>query len=120
MIANLVGTDIGKDLAFRFSDIHSGFNPINIKYLKYFISLENSGFVYGTIGFVEKIFVGIVILLVQNWMPNLSNDNATSVLFFKYILAFGLGGILIFSLILLVILVPKKQVTKIVFDLLSH
>ena len=93
-------------------------NPINIEILKILYSLENSGFVYGTIGFVEKIFVGIVILLVQNWMPNLSNDNATSVLFFKYILAFGLGGILIFSLILLAILMfnsqasGKYQITK--------
>ena len=86
-----------------------------LKYLRLFIFIESSGFVYGTIGFVEKIFVGIVILLVQNWMPNLSNDNATSVFFFKYILAFGLGGILTFSVILLAIIVSQKLVTKIVF-----
>ena len=86
-----------------------------LKYLRLFIFIESSGFVYGTIGFVKNIFVGIVILLVQNWMPNLSNDNATSVLFFKYILAFGLGGILTFSVILLAIIVSQKLVTKIVF-----
>ena len=58
--------------------------------------------------FVEKIAVGIVIMLVQEFMPELSNVKDNSVEYFKWILAFGCGGMFIFSLIILAILLPQK------------
>ena len=77
-----------------------------LNHLIYFV--ESSGFVYGTISFVEKIFVGLAVILVQKIMPNLPKENKVSIAYFKWILAFGCGGGFLFSLILLVILMPMK------------
>ena len=57
---------------------------------------------------VEKIFVGIAIMLVQRYMPNLSNDRHASVPYFKWIFSFGCGGAFIFSMIIFAILMPQK------------
>ena len=74
-----------------------------------YIFTESSGFVYGAMGFVEKLIVGVVIMLVQWLMPIVSNGNTTSVVFFKHVLVFGYGGIIAFSLIIMVALLSKKN-----------
>ena len=79
--------------------IYNSFHPFFI---------ESSGFVYGTMSLVEKIFVGIAIMLVQTYMPNLSNDPHASVPYFKWIFSFGCGGMFIFSMIIFGILMPQK------------
>ena len=68
----------------------------------YFV--ESSGFVYGAMSFVEKIAVGIAVVLVQIFMPNLPKENQVSIVYFKWILSFGCGGVFLFSLVLLTIL----------------
>ena len=72
----------------------------------YFI--ESGGFVYGTLSFVEKIFVGIVVILLQEFMPVLPKENKESIAYFKWILSYVCGGGFLFSFILLVILMPMK------------
>ena len=74
-----------------------------------YIFIESSGFVYGAMGFVEKLIVGFVIILVQWLMPILSNENTTSVVFFKHVLVFGYGGIIVFSLFIMVALLSIKN-----------
>ena len=77
-------------------------------YTPFIYFVESSGFVYGTISFVEKIFVGVAVILVQKLMPNLPKENNVSIDYFKWILAFGCGGGFLFSLMLLGILMPMK------------
>ena len=72
------------------------------------ISLESSGFVYGTMDMFDKIVTGIAIVLVQKFMPDLPDPIDVSILYFKWILSFGLGGTFIFSIILWVFLMPQK------------
>ena len=72
------------------------------------IVLESSGFVYGTMDMVDKIASGVAILLVQKFMPDLPAPIHISILYFKWILAFGLGGTFIFSIILWAFLMTKK------------
>ena len=72
------------------------------------ISLESSGFVYGTMDMFDKIVTGVAIVLVQKFMPDLPDPMDVSVLYFKWILSFGLGGSFIFSIILWVLLMPQK------------
>ena len=71
-------------------------------------NVESGGFVYGTMSFVEKIAVGVAIMLVQKYMPDLSLQNNTSVLYFKWVLALGCGGMILFSLFLFAILINEK------------
>ena len=63
---------------------------------------------YGTISFVEKIFRGIAVNIVQKLMPDLPIENTVTITYFKWVLAFGCGGGFLFSLILVVILMPMK------------
>ena len=72
------------------------------------IFIESSGFVYGIMGFVEKISVGATILFIQKCMPELPDENQVTIPYFKWILAFGCGGMFIFSLVLIVFLMPLK------------
>ena len=72
----------------------------------YFI--ESGGFVYGTLGFVEKIFVGIAVILLQEFMPVLPKENKESIAYFKWILSYVCGGVFLFSFILLAILMPMR------------
>ena len=72
------------------------------------IVLESSGFVYGTMDMVDKIVQGFAIALVQKFMPDLPDPIDVSILYFKRILSFGLGGTFIFSIILWVLLIPQK------------
>ena len=72
------------------------------------ISLESSGFVYGTMDMFDKIVTGVAIVLVQKFMPDLPDPIDVSTLYFKWILSFGLGGIFIFSIILWVLLMPQN------------
>ena len=71
-------------------------------------NIESSGFVYGSTSFVEKIAVGVAIMVVQKYMPDLSLQDNTSVLYFKWILALGCGGIIVLSLFLFAILMHEK------------
>ena len=56
----------------------------------------------------DKVVTGVAIVLVQKFMPDLPDPIDVSVLYFKWILAFGLGGIFILSIILWVFLMPQK------------
>ena len=112
MIANLVGCNIGDWLyhfkyqySFRFSRFKT-----KVKILKIFLilSLESSGFVYGTMDMLDKIVTGVAIVLVQKFMPDLPDPIDVSILYFKWILSFGLGGTFIFSIILWVFLMLQK------------
>ena len=71
-------------------------------------NIESGGFVYGTMSFIEKIAVGVAIMIVQKYMPDLSIQNNTSVLYFKWVLALGCGGMILFSLFLFAILMNEK------------
>ena len=71
-------------------------------------NIESGGFVYGTMSFIEKIAVGVAIMVVQKYMPDLSIQNNTSVLYFKWVLALGCGGMILFSLFLFAILMNEK------------
>ena len=57
---------------------------------------------------LEIIVTGVAIVLVQKFMPDLPDPIDVSILYFKWILAFGLGGIFILSIILWVFLMPQK------------
>ena len=83
-------------------------SPYSYTILLIFFFIESSGFVYGTMSFVEKIFVGIAIMLVQKYMPNLSNNPHASVPYFKWMFVIGCGGVFIFSMIIFAILMPQK------------
>ena len=56
----------------------------------------------------DKIVTGVAIVLVQKFMPDLPDPIDVSILYFKWILSFGLGGTFIFSIILWVLLMPQK------------
>ena len=71
-------------------------------------NIESGGFVYGTMSFVEKIAVGVAIMLVQKYMPDLSLQSNTSILYFKWVLALGCGGMILLSLFLFAILINEK------------
>ena len=110
MIASLIGCNIG-DWLYHFKHQYSFQRfETTVKILKILliISLESSGFVYGTMDMFDKIVTGVAIVLVQKFMPDLPDPIDVSILYFKWILAFGLGGSFIFSIILWVFLMPQK------------
>ena len=75
--------------------------------LVYYI-LEGSGFVYGFMTFVERIFNGGIIILMQNRAPDVSTSFNTQSEYFRWVLVFGCGVPVISTLIVLLILWPIK------------
>ena len=109
MIANLIGSDIGrKYTSFCNNKIQSKTLVIVMKYLCHFLMLESSGFVYGSMSFVEKLCFAGVFMLIQNFMPVLAHDSVDSVHYFKWILSFGCGGMYLFGLICVGFLMSKE------------
>ena len=60
---------------------------------------ESSGFVYGSMSFVEKMSFGAVFMLIQKFMPVFSHDTQISIPYFKLILSYGCGGTYLWGLI---------------------
>ena len=72
--------------------------------------IDSSGFVYGTISFIEKICLGLSIMLIQEFMPKLpvKEDNNFSTSYFKWILSIVLGGLLTLILFLLALIMNQE------------
>ena len=98
VIAILLGASISTHQTYSLSMIACLVGP----------NIESSGFVYGSMSFVEKIAVGAAIMLIQKYMPDLSFQNNAFILYFKWVLAFGCGGMILLSLFLFAILMHKR------------
>ena len=79
-----------------------------MEYSYHFLMLESSGFVYGSMSFVEKLCFAGVFMLIQNFMPVLMHNSVDSVQYFKWILTFGCGGMYVFGLICVGFLMTKE------------
>ena len=75
--------------------------------LDYYI-LEGSGFVYGFMSLVERIFNGGIIMLIQNLAPEVSTSFNVQGEYFRWVLVFGCGVPAISTLIVLLMLCPIK------------
>ena len=58
-----------------------------------FSLIESSGFVYGSMNFLEKIGIGAIFILLQKLMPVLPHVIVDSVSYFKWIFTLGVGGL---------------------------
>ena len=66
--------------------------------------IEGSGFVFGTISFVDKVVDGVILMLIQNEMPNpVTEENGS---FFVSILAYSCGVTSIFGVVTMMALYP--------------
>ena len=64
--------------------------------LKLIFFVEGTGFVYGFISFMYKIFSGVTLMLIQNAMPE---PVESAPIFFQYALVYVCGGASIVGLI---------------------
>ena len=69
---------------------------------------ESSGFVYGAMSSFCGVACGAVLMVIQYYMPNVHKNSAERSLYFKWILAYGCGGLAIFGILITIILIPME------------
>ena len=70
---------------------------------------ETSGFVYGATGFVDRSFVGITIMVLQNYCPYIPKHSVPAMDYFRWVLVFVNGGLIFVSIALTAILLIRKR-----------
>ena len=68
--------------------------------------LESSSFVYGSVGFVDKVSCGLAFMVLQNNSPVKLNPCQHRCDYFKHVLAGTCGGCCLFGLIGIGLLYP--------------
>ena len=77
-------------------------------YITYFITFfkESSGFVYGAMSSFSGAACGVVLMVIQYYMPDVHQNSTVSSLYFKWILVYGCGGLTIFGTLITTMLIP--------------
>ena len=70
---------------------------------------DTAGFVYGAMGFVDRSFVGIAIMVVQNYCPSIPKHSVLPLNYFRWILVFVNGGLIFVDLALTAALLFCKK-----------
>ena len=71
-----------------------------------YIHIETSGFVYGAMSFVDKVSCGGVLMLVQQYMPEIPEGSTLKYDYFQWILVYGCGGAALLGLLMIALLWP--------------
>ena len=66
--------------------------------------LDTSGFVYGVLGFVDRLVVGIAVMVIQKFCPALPQKPLQPITYFRWVLAIFNGGFICLALALVVTL----------------
>ena len=69
---------------------------------------ECSGFVYGAMSSFSGVACGVVLMVIQYYMPDIHQNSTVSSLYFKWILVYGCGGLAIFGTLTTTILIPME------------
>ena len=72
--------------------------------MKSYYLIDTSGFVYGALGFVDRLVVGAAVMVIQNFCPQLSKNPLLSITYFQWVLAIFNGGFIVVALALVVTL----------------
>jgi len=57
-------------------------------------NLGSSGFVYATMGFVDRLVVGVVLMVIQNFSPAIPKNLLQPIIYFRLVLAIFNGGLI--------------------------
>ena len=68
----------------------------------YFV--DTSGFVYGVLGFVDRLVVGAAVMVIQNFCPELPKNPLQPITYFQWVLAIFNGGFICVALALIITL----------------
>lgn len=61
---------------------------------------DTSGFVYGAMGFVDRLLVGITIMAIQTYCPPIPKESVLEIDYFRWVLVFVNGGFLCVAIML--------------------
>ena len=69
---------------------------------------ESSGFVYGAMTSFSGFACGVILMVIQYYMPDVHQNSTLRSLYFKWIIVYGCGGLSVFGTLITAILCPMK------------
>ena len=79
--------------------------------MKSYYLIDTSGFVYGAMGFVDRLVVGAAVMMIQNFCPTIPKNPLQPITYFQWVLAIFNGGFICAALILVatLLLIGRKS-----------